>query len=162
MKVIWFSVFLLLSVSLSAQDYKLNGNEVVTSTSISFKTGTATITAESEAALQTIKKYLDDKTYISLLRVEGHTDNSGDAVKNQSLSEKRALAVCAALVKMGVDCKRLIAVGFGGSKPVAANDSPEGKAANNRITFVNAALRGHAIGGMPVDGGGRLAGEICN
>lgn len=162
MKATWLSFFLLISISISAQDYKLNGNEVVTSTSISFKTGTATITAESEAALQTIKKYLDDKTYISLLRVEGHTDNSGDAARNQSLSERRAQAVCTALVKMGVDCKRLIAVGFGGSKPVAANDSPEGKAANNRITFVNAALRGHAIGGMPVDGGGRLAGEICN
>ena len=77
------------------------------------------------------------------------------------LSEKRALAVCATLVKLGVDCKRLIAVGFGSSKPVADNVTAEGKATNRRLIFVNAALRNHAIGGMPVDGGGKVAGEIC-
>jgi OOP family OmpA-OmpF porin len=65
------------------------------------------------------------------------------------------------LVTHGVDCKRLIAVGFGGSKPIAPNDSPEHKAENRRTVFVNAALRGHAIGGMPTDGGGDLAGDLC-
>jgi len=69
--------------------------------------------------------------------------------------------VCAALVKMGVDCKRLSAVGFGGTKPIAANDTPDGKAANQRVCFINAALRGHAIGGTPLDGGGKVAGDTC-
>ena len=80
------------------------------------------------AALEILKQYLTDKSYISLLRVEGHTDNTGNTAAAQALTEKRALAVCKKLIEMGVDCKRLIAVGFGDTKPVAANDTPEGKA----------------------------------
>ena len=61
---------------------------------------------------------------------------------------------------MGVDCKRLIAVGFGSAKPVADNSTPEGKAQNRRVSFFNAALRGRLIGGMPADGGGQIAGDL--
>ena len=105
--------------------------------------------------------YLADKTYISTLRIEGHTDDRGDAGANQALSEKRALAVAKALVAKGVDCKRLLPVGFGANKPIRPNDTPEGRAQNRRMDFVNAALRGRAIGGMPVDGGGVVAGDPC-
>ena len=45
---------------------------------------------------------------------------------------------------------------------MADNSSPEGKAMNNRIEFKITELRGHAIGGMPVDGGGKVAGDSCN
>ena len=65
------------------------------------------------------------------------------------------------LVSLGVDCKRLVPVGFGGTKPVAENTTPDGKAQNRRITFVAAALRGVLIGGMPADGGGKVAGDPC-
>lgn len=145
----------------TAQEYKLEGNEVKIERQVLFESGSAKLKPESDAALGIIKKYLDDKSYISLLRVECHTDNSSDKEASQILSEKRALSVCAALVKMGVDCKRLIAVGFGSSKPVADNVTPEGKNANRRISFINAALRNRPIGGMPVDGGGKNAGEVC-
>ncbi len=60
-------------------------------------------------------------------------------------------------MKKGISCARLIGVGFGSSKPVAANDSAENRARNRRTVFVNAALRGRAIGGMPLDGGGVVA-----
>jgi OOP family OmpA-OmpF porin len=79
----------------------------------------------------------------------------------QKLSEKRAAAVCQRLVQMGIDCQRLLPVGFGSTKPVADNNSPEGKSKNGRIAFVNTALRGKNIGGMPVDGGGVIAGNAC-
>ena len=150
-----------------AQDYKLEGNEVKIEAAISFKIATATLKPESDAALNIIKKYLEDKSYISLLRVEGHMDKLVDELggtkesTNQTLTEKRALAVCKRLVELGVDCKRLIAVGFGSTKPVASNDTEEGRKANRRITFFNVALRGHNIGGMPSDGGGKVAGEVC-
>ncbi len=98
---------------------------------------------------------------ITLMRIEGHTDGDGNASDSQALSEKRAMAVTRWLVGAGVDCHRLIAVGFGGSKPVAANDTPENKAANRRIAFIPAALHGRAIGGMPVDAGGQVAGDSC-
>jgi OOP family OmpA-OmpF porin len=155
------SFFVLLAVTATAQEYKLEGNEVKIEKEVVFEPGSYQLKPESTAALQIIKKYLDDKSYISLLRVECHTDNSGSEVENQSLSQKRALTVCAALIKLGVDCKRLIAVGFGSNKPVADNSTAVGKAMNRRTTFVNASLRNHPIGGMPVDGGGKVAGEIC-
>lgn len=126
-----------------------------------FETGSDKLKPESDGVLWIVADYLDAKSYITTLRIEGHTDSDGNANANQTLSEKRALAVARWLVAHGVDCKRLIAVGFGSQKPIFANNSPENKAQNRRIAFVNAALRGHAIGGMPVDGGGRVAGDVC-
>ena len=160
----YFFTILLVSfvITLQAQDYKLDGNEVKISKPVLFETGSAKLKPESIAALEIIKQYLTDKSYISQLRVECHTDNGGDAAVNQSLTEKRAMAVCQKLIEMGVDCKRLLAVGFGDTKPVADNSTPDGKAENRRVSFVNVALRGHVIGGMPVDGGGKVAGELCN
>jgi len=93
--------------------------------------------------------------------VEGHTDNSAATPVGQALTEKRALAACKWLVENGIDCKRLIAVGFGSTKPVVSNDNPLDKAQNRRIEFIPAALRGKAIGGMPLDGGGVVAGDPC-
>ena len=139
-----------------AQGYHLESNEVKPDgDKIGFAKGTATLTKESETALANIKKYLDDKGYISLLRVEGHVDGEGD--NNQSLSEARAIAVCHWLIAKGIDCKRLIPVGFADTKGI----SNESNVLNTRIAFVNAALRGHAIGGMPADGGGKVAGDPC-
>lgn len=141
-----------------AQNFELQEHKLVLPEPISFKTGTAELRPESESALQHIKAYLIAKTYISLLRIEGHTDSGQDA---QKLSEQRAMAVVRWLVAQGVDCKRLIPVGFGSSKPTAPTNTPEGKARNTRIEVVNAALRSKAIGGMPVDGGGLVAGDPC-
>lgn len=151
----------LFTISVAAQDYKIENNEVKTGKEISFKPGTAVLLPESDAALLVIKKYLDDKSYISTLRIEAHTDNSGDATANQILSEKRAEAVSDRLVALGVDCNRLLPVGFGSTKPVADNATAAGKAQNRRISFVNAALKGKAIGGMPTDGGGKVAVNPC-
>jgi len=148
--------------TLQAQDYKLEGSEVKISQQVLFESGSDKLKPESTAALEIIKQYLTDKSYISLLRVECHSDNSGDANTNQTLTEKRALAVCKKLIAMGVDCKRLIAVGFGDTKPVADNSTPEGKAENRRVSFINVSIRDRIIGGLPIDGGGKVAGELCN
>ncbi len=158
----WSLIVLLSFFSLAAhaQDYKLEGNEVKLAKEVLFETGSDKLKPESMAALEIVKQYLTQKSYISLLRVECHTDISGEA--SQLLSEKRALAVCKKLVEMGVDCKRLIAVGFGNTKPLADNGTPEGKAQNRRVSFFNAALRDQLIGGMPADGGGKIAGDACN
>jgi len=155
-------VFLLLICSLQAQDYSIVNNEVKITKEVKFKTGSAELLPESDEALLIIKKYLEDKSYISLLRVEAHSDIAGDAALNHLLTEKRALAVCKKLIMLGVDCKRLIPVGFGSTKPVADNNTAEGKNENRRISFINAALRGRPIGGMPTDGGGKTAGDPCN
>jgi len=160
-KIMLAFVLIINTINVKAQDYRLEGSEVKIAAEINFEAGSARLLPESDAALSIVKKYLDDKSYISLLRVEGHTAGEGLA-GDQALSEKRALAVCKRLVEMGVDCKRLIAVGFGNQKPVADNSTSEGRAANRRIAFVNVSLRGHVIGGLPTDGGGNVAaGEIC-
>lgn len=162
MKRLLISICLLISVfQIDAQGYKLEGNEVKISKQVSFEPGSDKLKPESNAALQIIKQYLTDKPYISQLRVEGHTANDNDADYNQNLSERRALAVCKKLVQMGVDCKRLIAVGFGDTKPVADNNTLQGKAENRRVSFINVSIREKVIGGLPVDGGGKIAGELC-
>jgi OOP family OmpA-OmpF porin len=156
-----FTLLIMLAAAATAQDYKLEGNEVKIEKQIVFESGSDKLKTESWAALEIIKQYLTDKSYISTFRVECHTDNTGNESNNQQLSEKRALAVCKKLVEMGIDCKRLLPAGFGSTKPLADNSSMEGRAQNRRISFFNAALRGHLIGGMPADGGGKTAGDVC-
>lgn len=145
-----------------AQAFKLEGNQLVLPAAITFKTGSAELDEKASLeALKHIQEYLTAKTYISKVRIEAHTDTDGDTNTNQKLTEQRALAVAQWLKAQGIDCQRLLPVGFGGTKPVAANTSPAGKSQNRRVTVVNAELRGRAIGGLPVDGGGKVAGDPC-
>jgi len=141
--------------------YELEGNRLLLPAPIVFRTGSDELALDSTDAIRHIAKYLADKEYISLMRIEGHTAAVGDPEQNQTLSEKRALRVAKALVAAGVDCKRLLPVGFGANKPVADNATPEGRAQNTRVDAFNAALRGRYIGGMPPDGGGKVAGDPC-
>jgi OmpA-OmpF porin, OOP family len=161
MKLITAIALLVSALPAMAQSYTIENNEVKMDKVISFKTGTDKLESSSKEALIIIQKIMTDKPAISTLRIEGHSDNTGNAAANQLLTEKRAVAVCKALVAMGVDCKRLLPVGFGGNKPIADNSSPEGKTANRRTSFVIAALRNRMIGGMPADGGGKVAGDAC-
>jgi OOP family OmpA-OmpF porin len=72
------------------------------------------------------------------LKVEigGHTDSSGDAAANDTLSAARAETVRNALILRGVPEGRITAIGFGASHPIASNDTDEGKAANRRTTII--------------------------
>jgi OOP family OmpA-OmpF porin len=69
------------------------------------------------------------------IAIQGHTDNEGSGDYNQRLSERRAQAVVAYLVKAGTDRRQLEAVGFGFTRPAAPNDTPENMAKNRRIEF---------------------------
>ena len=160
-KCTFLIVFIAACFKITAQDFKIESGQLVLPAPILFETGSDKIKPESEATLTYIKQFLDAKTYISTLRIEGHTDNSSNAATSQLLTEKRALAIVHWLVSKGVDCKRLLAVGFGDTKPVAANNTPDGKAQNRRIEVRMAGLRGKAIGGMPLDGGGKVSGDAC-
>lgn len=134
--------------------YELDGSRLILPSPIRFATGAATLDPASEPALRHIAGYLAEKTSVSTLRIEGHADDP-------RLSEARALAVTAWLVAHGVECARLLPVGFGSTKPIADASSPEGRAQNTRIEAVTAGLRGRAIGGMPLEGGGVVAGDPC-
>jgi len=74
--------------------------------------------------------------------IEGHTDNVGKEDYNQKLSESRANSVRQYLIdKFGIDGSRLSAVGYGYSKPIATNDTAEGKQKNRRVVAVMQATR---------------------
>lgn len=66
-------------------------------------------------------------------QIHGHTDSTGPAVYNQSLSDKRSASVVRYLVSHGIDRKRLISKGFGESKPVSTNSTREGRKLNRRV-----------------------------
>jgi OOP family OmpA-OmpF porin len=67
------------------------------------------------------------------VRVEGHTDSTGPDAYNQGLSERRAASVRKYLVDHGIGAARLTSVGFGESRPIATNDTREGRALNRRV-----------------------------
>jgi outer membrane protein OmpA-like peptidoglycan-associated protein len=98
---------------------------------INFETGSATLTANSryevDYAAELMKEY-PDLTF----ELGGHTDDTGDAAMNTELSKARAEAVRAELVAMGVSPERLTAVGYGATRPIADNDTEEGRAQNRR------------------------------
>lgn len=141
--------------------FKMKGEQVDLPGPVVFETGSDVLKPESDEVLNIVHDYLGEAKDITLLRIEGHTDSDGKKEDNQKLSERRAMSVAKWLVAKGDDCKRLLPVGFGQDKPVADNATPEGKAQNRRTAFVNAARNGKAIGGFPVDGGGKSAGDPC-
>lgn len=102
---------------------------------IHFDTGKATLQADSEQVLSEIVKLLQQQSDLKL-RVEGHTDNQGNAAANQLLSERRAQAVVAWLTAHGVAAARLTAKGLGQSQSIADNSSEEGRAKNRRVELV--------------------------
>ncbi len=158
------SLVLVLTLGLSAiahAQVKIENNQLVLSAPIVFETGSDRLKSESDSALDQVKRFLDEKSYVTLLRVEQHSDSTGAEAFNQKLTEDRARAVARWLAQHGIACDRLIAVGFGSTKPVAPNDTAEHKAQNRRTVLAIAALRGRALGGMPVDGGGKVASGHC-
>lgn len=103
---------------------------------ILFATNSARIRPESTPTLETIAAMLGDHAELRL-SIEGHTDSDGDDAYNQDLSERRAAAVKTYLVEQaGIDASRLETAGFGESKPVADNSTPEGKQENRRVELV--------------------------
>ena len=102
---------------------------------VNFATDETDILPDSQLQIAQVVQLLKEEPSLQL-DVNGHTDNTGDAAHNQSLSEGRAKAVVAALEALGIDAKRLSAHGHGASQPVADNGSEEGKAKNRRVELV--------------------------
>jgi outer membrane protein OmpA-like peptidoglycan-associated protein len=121
---------------------------------IVFDTNKAIIRPGSEKVLKTLHQFMNEHTEVTRLRIEGHTDARASEEHNMDLSAKRALAVANWLVDNGVDPIRLIAVGFGESKPLAPNVLAEGRADNRRTEFHVAEVNGRPfLGKDPYAGG---------
>ncbi len=107
--------------------------DIVAQSEIRFASSSADIAAQSAPVLDALSRAAANCP--GVIRVEGHTDSSGRAATNQSLSQARAVAVVAALSARGFPRQRLQAQGFGSSRPLADNGTPEGRARNRRIEF---------------------------
>jgi outer membrane protein OmpA-like peptidoglycan-associated protein len=102
---------------------------------IRFDLNKSTLKPESMGVINEIYTMMKDNPDLKF-SVEGHTDNQGDDAFNMKLSQERAETVMNTLVKMGVSADRLTAKGWGESKPISNNASPEDMANNRRVEFV--------------------------
>lgn len=110
-------------------------DELMLGRQITFASNRATVTAASRETLSAIAKAVIECSPAEIL-IEGHTDATGRAAKNLSLSQARAEAVKAVLVSEGVNEAILFTQGFGETRPVATNATASGRATNRRIAFV--------------------------
>ncbi len=102
---------------------------------IKFDVNKATLKAESMGPINKIYQLMVKQPELNF-SVEGHTDADGDDASNMSLSKARGKSVMNKLIAMGISANRLKYDGFGESKPIDNNSTPEGKANNRRVEFV--------------------------
>jgi outer membrane protein OmpA-like peptidoglycan-associated protein len=93
------------------------------------------ILPRSYELLDTVAQVINEHTEIPMIFIEGHTDSDGDESYNLSLSDRRAKSVLRYLMQSGVAADRLKAQGFGENRPIADNDTEDGKATNRRVEF---------------------------
>jgi outer membrane protein OmpA-like peptidoglycan-associated protein len=101
---------------------------------IYFDTGKWIVKPEGYPVVDQIAAYLKESPNTRIV-VEGHTDITGSAEKNQVLSENRAKSIKAELVKRGIDETRLETKGYGSSKPIGDNKTKAGRTQNRRVTI---------------------------
>ncbi|HHH50587.1 MAG TPA: OmpA family protein, partial [Saprospiraceae bacterium] len=99
---------------------------------LTFDTGSANISGSSKTEVENFAKVMNAYSTIKV-EVQGHTDNTGDAAKNKTLSQARADAVKAMLMNLGVSGDRITTNGYGADNPTASNDTAEGRKQNRRI-----------------------------
>jgi outer membrane protein OmpA-like peptidoglycan-associated protein len=121
-----------IKVTLTAEEQEII-NKVFSN--LQFETGKAVIKESSYASLDELAALMKKKPNFKL-QIDGHTDNVGSASLNKTLSEKRANAAKSYLESKGVDLGRITAKGHGMSKPIAPNNTPEGRAKNRRVEFL--------------------------
>jgi OmpA-OmpF porin, OOP family len=129
-----------LSITLIAKpkvsQVQLTPSELRIGTQIMFKAASAEIDERSTPLLREIADTLQRNPQATHVQVQGHTDNRGDSAANQALSQQRAESVVRWLVDAGVDSSRLEAKGYGDSRPIVPNLTPDNRARNRRVQFM--------------------------
>jgi len=107
---------------------------VVNLKSVLFELGTTNLVSESYSELNVVVDFLKNNPRVEIA-LEGHTDNRGDVKKNEILSQQRVDKIKSYLVTKGISAKRISGKGFGGSKPIATNNTEEARKLNRRVEF---------------------------
>jgi len=106
---------------------------------ITFQTNSAEINSSFYDVLSSVVLVLNEYNK-TLIDVAGHTDSTGTDAINQPLSERRAASVGNYLISQGIDSRRVLTTGYGKNRPIASNDTPEGRAQNRRVELMLAPL----------------------
>jgi OOP family OmpA-OmpF porin len=99
---------------------------------VNFVTNSSELTPESKSILDDVAQSLKDWPEVKV-EIEGHTDSVADPAYNMDLSQRRAESVRDYLESRGIASSRLSAKGYGETRPIASNDTPEGRAKNRRV-----------------------------
>jgi outer membrane protein OmpA-like peptidoglycan-associated protein len=114
----------------------VTGRELKLKKQVHFQHDSAEVLPDSMAILEEIADVLKTHAEIKSVEIQGHTDNQGSAPYNLKLSGDRAQAVVDVLVKLGVDPLRVIAKGYGDTKPLLPNTTEANKAKNRRVQLM--------------------------
>lgn len=115
---------------------RVTDQEILILQQVQFDTAKATIRKVSDPLLDEVANVFKEHPEITKIEIQGHTDNKGTPALNEKLSQARAESVMKALVKRGIDAARMTAKGYGQNKPIATNDTDEGRQQNRRVQFV--------------------------
>jgi outer membrane protein OmpA-like peptidoglycan-associated protein len=114
---------------------EVRDNKIEIREKIQFELAKATIKPESFSLLDEIVSVIKANPHIKKISIEGHASKDGDAAFNKRLSDDRAKSVRAYLVEHGIAEGMLVAAGFGIERPIASNDTEEGREKNRRVEF---------------------------
>lgn len=114
---------------------RVTDGEIIILQQVQFDTSKATIRKVSDQLLDEVAGVLKEHPEITRIEIQGHTDDRGKPKDNEKLSQDRADAVMAAMVKRGIEAGRMTAKGFGQNVPVADNKTTDGRQKNRRVQF---------------------------
>lgn len=106
----------------------------ITMNNVFFKQSKSELLPSSFPELNRLVQIMNDNPTMEI-ELKGHTDNQGDPQKNLILSNERVMVVRAYLIQRGISAKRITGQGFGGTQPLASNDTEESRKLNRRVEF---------------------------
>jgi OOP family OmpA-OmpF porin len=118
---------------------KIVDNKIIIDEKIQFEYDKAIILPVSHGILDEVVKVMNENPHVKKVRIEGHASDEGRGAAaneyNKRLSDRRAAAVMEYLASKGIDKAKLESVGYGVEKPIAGNDTEEGREKNRRVEF---------------------------
>jgi outer membrane protein OmpA-like peptidoglycan-associated protein len=114
---------------------KIVEERIEISEKVQFAYNDSTILEASHDLLNDVGLVMKQHPEVKKIRIEGHASSEGEEDYNKDLSDRRAKAVMDFLIDVGIDSERMEAIGYGEERPIASNDTEEGREKNRRVEF---------------------------